>query len=211
MRILVIIASLLLSCSLLAKEDEKAAFPSYIPRVIDPTFGEKALNFGLVYSAQWTYYLIAQKEVIEDEGSFHNWTNNPFKPHFDKDNFDYNLFKHAVTGNYYYLFYRSRGYDIQDSFIWSFVSSLAFEFTVETITEKPSYQDIYQTPVFGTVIGVGVEKLSRYFHSKDSWWGHTLGYVLNPFTLIPAWERNEVVATPVIKDNTIGAAVSFRY
>ncbi len=145
----------------------------------------KLLNFGVVYAAQWGFYFVSQHETIESHGSFNNWIEHSLHPEFDKDTFDYNLFKHALSGGYYYLFYRSRGYTEQASFIWSALSSLAFEFTIETITEKPSIQDIYQTPLFGAIVGVGFENLSKHLHELDTWYGHTLGYILNPFTLLP--------------------------
>lgn len=71
-----------------------------------------------------------------------------------------------------------------DAFLWSFVSSLAFEFTIETVTERPSWQDIYQTPVYGTLLGLGVEKVSDKLYETNTWWGKTLGTVINPFRLL---------------------------
>lgn len=146
---------------------------------------EKGYNFATVYAAQWTYYLIVQNKEIKKYGSFENWYKNPFDPHYDRDSFDYNLYKHTLAGHYYYLFYRSRNYTEQNAFIWTYLSSLVFEFTIETVTERPSYQDLYQTPVYGTVLGVGVENLSNYLHDTDTKIGHFFGYLLNPFTLIP--------------------------
>ncbi|HXH74252.1 MAG TPA: DUF3943 domain-containing protein [Bacteriovoracaceae bacterium] len=172
---------------------------------------ENLINFGAVYGAQWIYYLAGQKSIIEDHGSLKNWYGHPLRPHFDKDSFDFNLFKHSLTGNYYYLWYRSRGHTIKNAFFWTFMSSLAFEFTIETITERPSYQDIYQTPVFGTVLGIGSEKLSKYFHSWDTWYGRAFGYLCNPFTLVPRLKNNEISAAPVLNQRTLGATVSFRY
>lgn len=173
----------------------------------------KVQNFGVVYGAQWGFYLLSQKETIEDEGSFENWYQNPFKPGFDKDTFDYNLIKHSLVGNYYYLFYRSRGYTVKDAFFWSFMSSLAFEFTIETVTEIPSYQDIYQTPVFGVLLGIGFEKTSEFFHSWDTWYGDLFGYLFNPMTLIPQFadEGKEVSLTPMIDHKTFGAVASYRF
>lgn len=183
----------------------------YVPRVRDISVPEKTLNFGIVYTTQWVYYLTLQREAIKDHGSFKNWHRNMLSPHFDKDSFDWNIFKHGLTGHYYYLFYRSRGYDRTEAFTWSILSSLAFEFTIETATERPSYQDIYQTPVYGTVLGLGVEKLSLYFHEKDNWWGHTLGYVLNPFTLLPQWNEDDetISLTPLIDQKTTGVVVTY--
>lgn len=169
------------------------------------------INFGAVYAVQWAAYLIDQYSIIKEMGSYENWNNNPRKPHFDKDNFEYNIFKHSLAGSYYYLWYRSRGYSLERSFLMSFMSSLAFEFTIETITERPSWQDIYQTPVFGTVLGLGLEKASRYFHSLDTWLAHALGYILNPFTLIPTMKGTELIVSPFIDKKEQGLNVSLRF
>jgi hypothetical protein len=185
--------------------------PKYIPRVHEEfPVNEHLVNFGTIYATQWAIYYYTQRETIEKHGSFHNWMTNPLSPRFDKDSFDYNIFKHTIVGQYYYLWYRSRGYTEKNAFFWTFISSLVFEFTIETITEKPSYQDIYQTPVFGTVVGVGVEKLSRYLHSKNRWYTTTVAYLLNPFTLIPTIS-GDVIAAPMIDDKKVGAMFSYRY
>lgn len=146
---------------------------------------QKALNFGLVFVAQVGVYYIDQSAIIEDHGSFKEWWRHQTSPHFDKDSFDYNLVKHSLVGQYYYLFYRSRGYEERQAFFWTFLSSLAFEFGIEAYTEKPSFQDMYQTPVFGTIVGIGAEKLSNYFHSIETIPTTILAYIFNPMTLIP--------------------------
>ena len=169
---------------------------------------ERFKNFGVVYGAQWAFYLVSQEATIREHGSFHNWTTNPWNPTFDKDTYDYNVFKHALAGQYYYQFYRYRGYSQSESFLWSFASSLAFEFTIETVTEKPSLQDIYQTPVFGAVVGVGFENLSRYLHSLDTWYAHTLAYILNPFPLL---STKNISSVPWLEDGKAGAIVSWSY
>jgi hypothetical protein len=193
-----------------AKEEAKVL--SYVPRVYEPPASEKALNFGIAYTAQWADYIVSQKKVIKEGGSYKNWHHNILSPHFDNDSFDYNIFKHGITGNYYFLFYRSRGYDRVEAFFWAFLSSAAFEFTIESFTERPSYQDLYQTPVYGTILGIGVEKLSIYFHRQDSWWGHTLGYMLNPFTLIPEWKHETKVSfTPYFDSKKVGGLVTYDF
>lgn len=169
---------------------------------------EYTLNFSAVYATQWAVYLVTQEETIRDHGSWDNFTHYPFHPGFDKDSFDYNLFKHAWSGQYYYLFYRYRGYTETEAFTWTFLSSLAFEFAVETYTEKPSIQDIYQTPIYGTLVGMGFERLSTYFRSSESVFVRAVGIMLNPFTLLP---QCDVAATPVIKDETMGVSVLWRY
>jgi len=170
---------------------------------------EKAINFTAVYAVQWTYYLIAHEDEIEKYGSFKNWKKNPINPHYDRDSFEYNLIRHTIAGQYYYLFYRSRNYSEQNAFLWSVISSFAFEFTIETVTERPSYQDLYQTPVFGTVLGVGVEKLSIYLHDTDTWIGDLVGYILNPFPLIPA--TNTIFAYVVPEKNKVSLMLQWEF
>lgn len=170
---------------------------------------EKTINFAAVYAAQWTYYLTVHNDEIKKYGSFENWVQNPVDPHYDRDSFEYNLIRHTMAGQYYYLFYRSRNYTEQNAFIWSFISSFAFEFTIETVTERPSYQDLYQTPVFGTVLGVGVEKLSVYLHDTDTWIGDLIGYILNPFPLLPA--TNTVFGYVVPEQNKVSLMVHWEF
>lgn len=151
---------------------------------------ERMTNFGAVYGTQWSVYMINQRSTIEKKGSFKNWYSNPFSPHFDNDSFDYNIFQHSLSGAAYFLFYRARGYRQVDAFLWSMISSLAFEFTIETITERPSWQDMYQTPVYGTILGLGVEKLSNTFYDTQTWWGKALGTIVNPFRLVAVKEES---------------------
>lgn len=146
---------------------------------------EKTMNFGIVYFAQWVGYYATQERIIAEHASYENWRKNIATPHFDKDHFNFNLFKHTAVGQYYYLFYRSRGYGVRSSMHWSALSSLAFEYTIETLTEAPSYQDLYQTPVFGSIVGMGFERLSLYLHSLETWPTTMLAYLFNPFTLLP--------------------------
>ncbi len=147
--------------------------------------GEKALNFGLVYAAQWGTYYISQHETIREKGSFRNWYTNIGKAHLDKDSYDFNLVLHTVSGSNYVLWFRSRGYSRISSLFWSTFSSFMFEFTIETITEPPSYQDLYQTPILGAVVAFPLDYLSVYFLKKKHWAFKTLGYLLNPYRLVP--------------------------
>lgn len=171
---------------------------------------ELAINFGMVYGAQWVVYLITQQETIEEHGSWDNFFSYPFRPDFDKDSFDYNIVKHAISGNYYYLFYRSRGYTEVEAFKWTILSSLAFEFAVETYTERPSFQDMYQTPVYGTLLGMGMERASTYFLERESVLAHAFGYILNPFELIKD-KKSDITSMPVIQQDSLGLLVSWGF
>jgi Domain of unknown function (DUF3943) len=161
------------------------------------TTSQKIGNFGLVAAAQVASYYITQEEIIREHGSWKNWIQNPLMPHFDKDNFDFNIVKHSFVGHYYYLFYRSRGYSERSAFFWTVGSSAFFEFGIETFTERPSFQDLYLTPVFGSILGMGMERISRYFHSFQTLPTTLIGYLLNPMTLIPG-EKCECSVTPTV-------------
>lgn len=142
-----------------------------------------------LYAGQWAYYLMSQTEALGQEGSFHNWYSNPASPHFDKDFYDFNLVRHTMAGSLYYGYYRAFGDTRQRSLALSTVSVLLFEFTIEVATERPSLQDIYQTPVLGALLGMGLEDLSLAC-LRSSWRPvRALGYVFNPFVLVPgsAW------------------------
>ncbi len=171
---------------------------------------EKLRNFGVMYGLQWLVYVATQGEIIRRDGSLSNWTQNPWATHFDRDSFDYNIFKHAVSGQYYFQYYRSLGYLEREAFTWAFISSLAFEYTIETVTEAPSWQDIYQTPVYGSILGMGLERLSFFFLSQSSWPSHVLGYILNPFSLLPD-STYGLSVVPTIDGNQSGVLVSWRF
>ncbi|KYG65734.1 hypothetical protein AZI86_01270 [Bdellovibrio bacteriovorus] len=199
-RVVLVILSILASIQSFANNDFSISRPAT----------EYAQNFGIMYSAQWAFYVLSQEDTIDKHGSFKNWIEYPTQPDFDKDSFDYNIFKHSLAGNYYYLFYRHQGYSEMESFAWTFLSSLAFEFTIETVTEKPSFQDIYQTPIYGTIVGMGSERLSQYLLDSDATWMRVLGYVVNPFNLLGPHPL-DVSALPIFDAKAPGFVMSWRF
>lgn len=146
--------------------------------------GGPLLHLGIMYLGQWGFYSVSQYENIRNNGSFKNWYRNMASLHMDKDSYDYNLIKHTIAGSYYFLFYRSRGYSPVKSFFLSTASVILFEFTIETTTEKPSIQDIYQTPVLGAVLGAGIDAASLYLIRSRYLPLRIIGYILNPFRLV---------------------------
>lgn len=167
-------------------------------------------NVSTLYLIQWGYYIVDQNETIRKNGSFENWRKFMFRPHFDDDNIEYNLIAHPAAGAYYYLYYRQRGYSEVRSFAFATLSSALFEFTIETVTERPSFQDLYQTPALGTVLGIGLEQSSKYLHSIDRWWSHFLGYILNPMPLLFP-ENDKISALPMIKKNGGGVSLTLKF
>lgn len=174
--------------------------------------GELLGCFGLVYAVSWGAYIFDQYDTIKEHGSFKNWYQNITKIHFDKDTPYYNLFIHPITGHYIYLFWRSRGLSKIGAFGMASLNVIAFEFLIETTTEIPSIQDIYQTAVLGMLLGISMEQLSLWCHSFDTGLGRFFGYLFNPFTLFKfsSYQRG-VRLHPVINTASIGAACSLQF
>lgn len=187
---------------------ERTAFRHVVRH--DIGIGERFLNLGVVYIGQWAYYLIVQRDTIMEVGSFKNWYTNMYQPHFDLDSYFYNIVMHSLAGMSYYLFYRSRGYSKLGAFLWGFVSQLLFEFTIETITEKPSFQDLFQTPMLGTLLGITIEYLSNALLGTNCKAAHVLGYILNPFALLP-FSSYEVISSPRVTTTGVGYSFAIRF
>lgn len=174
--------------------------------------GELIGSFTLLYAVSWGAYIFDQYDTIKEHGSFRNWYRNIPKLHFDKDTPYYNLFIHPLTGHYIYLYWRSRGLSKIGAFGMSSLNVLAFEFLIETTTEIPSIQDIYQTAVLGMLLGISMEHLSLWCHSFDTGLGHFFGYLFNPFTMFKfsSYDRG-VRLTPVVSSTRFGAQLCLQF
>jgi Domain of unknown function (DUF3943) len=168
-----------------------------VPREQDGPFAIAPLpvyaDIGILYVSQWASYFLSQGANIRDNGSWENYKNNFGRVRLDKDSYDYNLLLHPVSGSVYYLYYRSRGYSKIHSVMFSFLASALFEFTIETFTERPSIQDIYQTPILGSFLGLGLEWCSLKLRNTDFFLTKALGYILNPFYLVQTRRDSENV------------------
>jgi Domain of unknown function (DUF3943) len=74
-------------------------------------------------------------------------------PSFDYDNFFFNYIAHPIDGSEFYLIARNRGLTWWQGFAYAVAVSTTFEFLIESAYEKASWQDLWITPVSGTVIG----------------------------------------------------------
>jgi hypothetical protein len=74
-------------------------------------------------------------------------------PSFDFDNFYFNYVAHPIDGSEFYLVARNRGLTWWQSFAYAAAVSTVFEFLIESAYERASWQDLWITPVSGTVIG----------------------------------------------------------
>lgn len=75
-------------------------------------------------------------------------------PVIDKDDNGINYYGHPYFGGAYYIHSRHMGYNKNESFIFSFLmSTCMYEYGVEAFFERPSMQDLFVTPLLGTVHG----------------------------------------------------------
>jgi len=158
------------------------------------SFGESSLNLGIIYGLSWVVYPIFQHNDFEN-GSWTEYKENFGKLVFDQDEPYWNWLVHPFTGSQLYLFYRSRGYSRVDSFTMTFISSALFEFTVEIYSEPASIQDLYQTPVLGSLLGLGLETLSMFLLNQENPMSNFFGYVFNIYTLF-GWYDGKIKIVP---------------
>lgn len=83
------------------------------------------------------------------------WKNNVSEgPVWDRDEHVLNYIMHPYFGGVYYTAARHAGYNEFESFLYSATMSTFFwEYGVEAFAEVPSWQDIFITPFFGSVVG----------------------------------------------------------
>jgi len=154
-------------------------------------------------------YVSTQWENIKNNGSFENWYKNIPDIHFDKDSYDYNIITHVGNAHYSYLFYRAAGYKKVNAFAMTFIGSTIFEFFIETVTEPPSIQDLWQTPVLGTLLGITTERLSLILLNSDYMLLKGLGYILNPFQLFSA-SYYHMTAVPILNNEFNGLGLTIK-
>lgn len=117
-------------------------------------FGASLLDFAFLWSLpeNSTHW---DKEKIRKEGLIKQWGNNlDAGPVWDEDGFFFNWITHPWAGAVYYMNARGSGFKRWESFVYStLMSTLFWEFGVESFIEIPSWQDLIITPIVGSFIG----------------------------------------------------------
>lgn len=174
------------------------------------SFNEIIADQGIVFTGHLVGYFATQWQTIKDEGSFEKYQDNFLQFNFDSDNIGWNYIGHPYTGSQVYLYYRARGYEESESLYLSFLSSLWFEILIETYTEKPSLQDTFNTPLFGSALGYLFEKTSVYLINQESSVARFLGRAMNPFSFLV--DDNLVSFMPYFKGkDDYMISLSYRY
>ncbi len=89
-------------------------------------------------------------------------------PEWDHDKFIFNYVLHPYAGAVYFMSARSVGFNFWQSLLYSsIISDVGWEFGIEAFMERPSYQDLFITPLVGSAIGEGFYKLKRHIVDND--------------------------------------------
>lgn len=95
---------------------------------------------------------------------FKRWYEHVIKdgPEWDHDNPLFNYVLHPYAGAAYFMAARSCGFNFYQSLLYSsLVSTVGWEFGIEAFMERPSIQDLFITPLAGSIIGEGFYRLKR--------------------------------------------------
>lgn len=82
---------------------------------------------------------------------------------WDHDKFIFNYVLHPYAGAVYFMSARSLGFNFYQSMLYcTLISNVGWEFGVEAFMERPSYQDLFITPLVGSALGEGFYMLKRH-------------------------------------------------
>ena len=74
-------------------------------------------------------------------------------PVWDEDHWEINYIGHPYAGALYYNTIRAQGGSMINSFVFSAIISTGWEYLYEGVAERPSIQDLWVTPVVGSILG----------------------------------------------------------
>lgn len=101
---------------------------------------------------------------------FKRWHNHVISegPEWDHDKFIFNYVLHPYAGAAYFMAARSCGFNFYQSMLYStIISNIGWEFGIEAFMERPSYQDLFITPLVGSTLGEGFYRLKRHLVDND--------------------------------------------
>ena len=142
--------------------------------------GYEALEAGVGYLlpervTQWT---TEQRRI-----SLQRWWANVRDPKWDPDRWYFNYLGHPYFGAIVYIRARERGFGAVGGFGYAALLSGIYEYGIEALFERPSYQDLFVTPVGGLLLGaVLFEPLREHIRRKAAlhWYDHVALALTDP-------------------------------
>lgn len=125
-------------------------------------FGAIAILYAMPESVTgWT-------PEMKEGYDFSIWWDNTSHPQPDTDEFYLNYILHPYWGAAYFVRAQERGYGNWQAFGYSTLLSSLYEFGVEALFENPSTQDLWVTPVIGSMVGVYFMHLRGNIRERDA-------------------------------------------
>lgn len=126
---------------------------------------------------------------LRNEPLFKRWHKHVIRkgPEWDHDKFYFNYILHPYAGAAYYMAARSCGFNVWQSLLYcTCISTVGWEFGIEAFMERPSIQDLFITPLVGSLIGEGFYKAKRsivsngYRLAGSSVLGNVIVFLMDP-------------------------------
>jgi len=116
--------------------------------------GTALISFGILWVLPESFTNWNKEEMLE-YGMFNRWKDNVTAgPVWDEDDLFLNWIMHPYSGAVYYMTARGSGYNKWESFAYSaFMSTFLWEYGIEAFAEIPSWQDLFITPILGSILG----------------------------------------------------------
>lgn len=143
-------------------------------------FGSQFVAAGIIFAMPQS---VSSWSADQKKNTFKHYGENFVDPVWDKDEFYINYVLHPYWGATYYIRGRERGMDYTSAFVYSTLMSAMYEFGIECFFERPSIQDLFVTPVAGSLLGALIfEPLRDSIKRKQelSWYDHAVLLLTDP-------------------------------
>jgi hypothetical protein len=174
-------------------DEEKVGFTTFL------------LDSLVIHAAMWPLTLAFSSKVRNGilDSSWSDWKHNVSQwPNWNDDSDAItNWVSHPLLGATNFLVYRSRGHNLLWSSAGVVLQSFLLEYAIEGAFNRPSLHDLVITPLIGIPVGYGLDSLSVYLLKKEQKPLRYLGYVCNPFNILPTAKESrwQVTVDPVNK------------
>jgi hypothetical protein len=142
--------------------------------------GYEAVAAGVAYllPERVTHWTAEQRRI-----SLQRWWENVGNPKWDPDRWYFNYLGHPYFGAITYIRARERGFGALGGFGYAAVLSGIYEYGIEALFERPSYQDLFVTPVGGLLLGALLfEPIREHIRRKPAlqWYDHVTLALTDP-------------------------------
>jgi hypothetical protein len=167
--------------------DDALAGPSTARRDWRGLGRDTALFVGYEVVAAGTLYLLPERvthwTVEQRRTSLQRWWENVRHPQWDPDHWSVNYLGHPYFGAIAYIRARERRFGALGGLGYAAVLSGLYEYGIEALFERPSYQDLLVTPVGGLLLGALLfDPIREYVRRKSelNWYDHVTLALTDP-------------------------------